>query len=197
MTASLQAVTGPTDPAAVTAHLHRLCHPQATRAQAAAAVDAITADLTRRVRQLPATPVVVPVLRAGAAMLHASRDVLGHPPVAFARAAKDKAGRAVRVWWNTAHRVPPNSCIVLDVVVARGDTIAAVLRHLRDAGYQGTAHVIACYAAPEGVEHILDTDPSARLYVGAYAHHVDPQGYVQPPTGGDIGTKLYGTHDVY
>lgn len=177
--------------------LRRLCQPGASRRQVNAAASTIAAALADTIdtTTMPSPPVLVPILRAGAAMLPGASETLDHPQVCFVRCTKDKTRRSVQVTFDSAAHLAPGSCILLDVVVARGDTIAAVIRHLHAAGYRGRTRLITCYAAPEGITHLLNIDADLQVHVGAYAHHVDPHGYLVPPTHGDMGNKLYGPID--
>lgn len=161
----------------------------------AAARIAFTLAGTIDTTTMTSPPVLVPILRAGMAMLPGASDALEHPQVCFARCTKDKTRRTVKVTFDSAGHLPPGCCILLDVIVARGDTIAAVIRHLRTAGYSGQIHLVSCYAAPEGLAHLLTIDTDLQVHVGGYADHVDPHGYLVPPTYGDMGNKLYGTID--
>ena len=189
-----RSVTGPVDSALVAAELEHLCRPDVSRRRASSAVQRITVSLATQLRPT-APPVLVPVLRAGAAMLPAASTVLDYPQVCWARAAKNKTARTVQVAWHSAGRINPDAAVILDVVLARGDTIVALVRHLRHHGYQGTVHVLACYAAPEGVDQVLTADQQVHLIIGQLADSVDAAGYVVPPTYGDIGSKLYGDID--
>jgi uracil phosphoribosyltransferase len=132
------------------------------------------------------------LLRAGLPMSQAAIRVLtGSESIPIA-CSKDKDSTTVNVhFWGEPTRGRP--VVILDTMIARGDSVRAVCDELRQRGQpDGTVSVICCYAAPEGMEAVAQHPSVHAVWTAARGASVDAQGYVQPPTFGDMGDKLFG-----
>jgi uracil phosphoribosyltransferase len=137
---------------------------------------------------------LIPVLRAGIAMWMEANAFFGGPETCFVQCTKEKGTRNVRVLWPSVPALGAKAVLVLDTVIATGDTINAVCRILREAQGGGAAelHVVSCYASPEGIQAISDARLGVQLTVGAISETVDAAGYLVPRINGDAGDKLFG-----
>jgi uracil phosphoribosyltransferase len=139
---------------------------------------------------------LVPVLRAGAAMWPAANEFFGAPATAFAIATKRKGTSEVSVSLSTVSG--PSQCkfVVLDPIIATGDTIRATTRLIANEFPRSEIHVIGCYASPEAVEHVCRDTKVTSLTVGVLARSVDRDGYLLPKINGDCGEKLFGKRSI-
>jgi uracil phosphoribosyltransferase len=135
---------------------------------------------------------LVPVLRAGAAMWLAANRFFGEPACAFAVAAKHKGTSETAVTLSTVSGSSRCQVIVLDPVVATGDTICAVTKLIAAELPESEIHVVACYGSPEAVENIDRNAKATSLTIGLLAKTVDQSGYLVPKINGDCGEKLFG-----
>jgi 4a-hydroxytetrahydrobiopterin dehydratase len=87
--------------------------------------------------------------------------------------------------------------VVLDTIVATGDTIVKLCEELWEmSGHQPRSVVVlCCYAAPEALERIAQCPVVEYVVVGKRAETCDKDGYLVPYTNGDIGDKIYGVRD--
>jgi uracil phosphoribosyltransferase len=106
---------------------------------------------------------------------------------------KTKGGKDVTMHWPGVSKIAESNVVVLDVVIASGDTIAAVWNEVcaRSATRNPATTIISCYAAPQGIDRLLKLDDDISVVVGALAERVLPSGWLFPLTGGDVGDKLY------
>jgi uracil phosphoribosyltransferase len=81
--------------------------------------------------------------------------------------------------------------IVLDPMLATGNSTAAAVQIVKDAGATSIV-VIAIIAAPEGIERVLDEHPDVRIVVAAIDRGLNEHGFIVPGLG-DAGDRLYAT----
>ncbi|HEY8544170.1 MAG TPA: uracil phosphoribosyltransferase [Acidimicrobiales bacterium] len=173
--------------------LDEFCHPDTSTAGCRAAIWTVGSALATYAAPY-AHATVLPILRAGLALLPGVLDVMGPRPTLLVGTERGEDRRRVAVrWWRpdrTPH--PDEPLVVLDVVIAHGDTLVALLDDLAARGHQADVTVLAALAAPEGLATIGHDHPRARLVPARLAAGVDPYGRLIPSTNGDAGDRLYG-----
>src|SRR5436305_1685237 len=87
--------------------------------------------------------------------------------------------------------VAERDVILLDPMLATGNSTAAAIRTVKDAGATSVM-LIAIIAAPEGVEHITRDHPDVQIVVAAIDRGLNENGFIVPGLG-DAGDRLYGT----
>lgn len=137
---------------------------------------------------------LIPVLRAGMAMWTEANEFFGGPESCFILCSKKKGTRDVEVLWPSVPSFGEKAVLVLDTVIATGDTITAVCGRIREArgGAAAELHVVSCYVSPEGIAAMVASRLGAKLAAGAVSETVDPAGYLVPRINGDAGDKLFG-----
>jgi uracil phosphoribosyltransferase len=173
--------------------LATLCSPEASRMELYGAVGTLTnAALAKALPRRPAAPLLIPILRAGAAMWRPACDYLPDALTAFVVASKVKGTCEVKVEVSTLPALIPERVIILDPIVATGDTILATIDRLGVLGITSGFDIISCYVAPAAFDRVRG-HPSVRgAHAAAYAERADGQGYLIPPINGDCGDKLFG-----
>jgi uracil phosphoribosyltransferase len=142
--------------------------------------------------QLAGQLVVVPVLRAGLAMLTAAQELLADAPVGFLGLERDETTAIAREYYQKLPgALVGSSVLILDPMLATGgsleDTIAAVqARDCRD------ITLVCIVAAPEGIRRITDAFPDVTLYTASIDSHLDERKYIVPGLG-DFGDRYFGT----
>ena len=81
--------------------------------------------------------------------------------------------------------------ILLDPMLATGNSTAAAVRTVKDAGAT-SVRLIAIIAAPEGIERITRDHPEVQIVVAAIDRGLNEHGFIVPGLG-DAGDRLYGT----
>lgn len=178
------------------AALGDLCSVTGSRASAIEAVATLTrVALGRRQAPYSSAPLLVPILRAGAAMWLPACEWFPDAPSGFMVAKKLKGSTTVKVEASTLPCPMPPSILVLDPIIATGDTIVAVVELLRDIDASAVIEVVSCYAAPQALERLARHPFITSVTAAAVADYCDDKGYLVPPIGGDCGEKLFGRRD--
>jgi uracil phosphoribosyltransferase len=81
--------------------------------------------------------------------------------------------------------------ILLDPMLATGNSTAAAVRIVKDAGAT-SVRLIALIAAPQGIERIHRDHPDVHVVVAGIDRELNDKGYIVPGLG-DAGDRLYGT----
>jgi uracil phosphoribosyltransferase len=81
--------------------------------------------------------------------------------------------------------------ILLDPMLATGNSTAAAIRTVKNAGAT-SVRLIAIIAAPEGVAKITRDHPDVQIVVAAIDRGLNEKGFIVPGLG-DAGDRLYGT----
>jgi len=136
--------------------------------------------------------VVVPVLRAGLAMLFAAQDLLLDVPVGFLGLERDEKTAVAREYYQ---KFPENlngyNALIIDPMLATGGSLDETIEAVKKRGCSDIT--LACVvAAPEGIECVSKAHPGAVLYTGAIDERLDENKYIVPGLG-DFGDRYFGT----
>lgn len=136
--------------------------------------------------------VVVPVLRAGLAMLFAVQEMLPFAGVGFVGLERDEETAQAREYYKKLPQLISSSrVIVLDPMLATGGSFDDTARVIKEKG--GRDISLACIvAAPEGIERIAAAHPGVRIYTAAIDSHLNERKYIVPGLG-DFGDRYFGT----
>ena len=91
-------------------------------------------------------------------------------------------------------RLTTGSGVILDTIIATGDTVVKLCEELWEMSGQKPDSVVVwcCYAAPEALERIGRCPVVEYVVVPKRAESCDERGYLIPYTNGHIGDKIYG-----
>jgi uracil phosphoribosyltransferase len=136
--------------------------------------------------------VVVPVLRAGLAMLFSAQDLLLDVPVGFVGLERDERTAVAREYYQKFPlKLDGYRALILDPMLATGGSLDETIRAVKKRGC--TEITLACIvAAPEGIKHVIDNHPEAILYTAATDDYLDDNKYIIPGLG-DFGDRYFGT----
>jgi uracil phosphoribosyltransferase len=81
--------------------------------------------------------------------------------------------------------------IVLDPMLATGNSSAAAVATVKEAGAQSVT-LVCLVAAPEGIEHLHALHPDVHIVCAAIDRGLNERGFIVPGLG-DAGDRLYGT----
>ena len=133
-----------------------------------------------------------PVLRAGIGMLDGVLSLISGARVGFIGLFRDEETlQAVQYFVKLPNDIAERDVIVLDPMLATGNSTAAAVQIVKDAGATSIA-VIAIIAAPEGIERVLAEHPDVRIVVAAVDRGLNEHGFIVPGLG-DAGDRLYAT----
>lgn len=137
-------------------------------------------------------PCLVPVLRAGLALVEGFQALLPDAPVAHFGAWRDHDTlKPVEYYFKAPADLGERGAIVLDPMLATGGTAIAAVSRLRTAGATEVT-VAAVLAAPEGVAALSAAHPDARILAAALDRGLDHRGYIVPGLG-DAGDRAFAT----
>lgn len=136
--------------------------------------------------------IVVPVLRAGLAMLTALQDLLPTVSVGFIGLERDEKTAIAREYYKKIPKIfATHIVLVIDPMLATGgsmdDTIAAVKE-------KGATRIIvvSIVSAPEGLERVTKAHPEVPIITGALDERLNEKAYIVPGLG-DFGDRYFGT----
>lgn len=136
--------------------------------------------------------IVVPVLRAGLAMLTALRDLLPSVSVGFIGLERDEKTAIAREYYKKIPAIfESHIVLVIDPMLATGgsmdDTIAAVKQ-------KGAKRIIgvAIVSAPEGIKRVQKAHADVPLVTAVIDERLNDKAYIVPGLG-DFGDRYFGT----
>ena len=135
---------------------------------------------------------VCPILRAGVGMLDAVLSLIPGARVGYIGLYRDETTlQPVEYYLKLPQDIARRDVILLDPMLATGNSTAAAIDRLKEAGAT-SVRLIAIIAAPEGVERVHADHPDARIVVASLDRGLDEHGFIVPGLG-DAGDRLYGT----
>jgi len=136
--------------------------------------------------------VVVPVLRAGLAMLFAIQDFLPAVSVGFMGLERDEQTAQAREYYQKLPQLfASNEVIVLDPMLATGGSLHETVAALKEKGAQHIT-LVCIVAAPEGIERIRKHYPEVSIVTAAIDDRLDARKFIVPGLG-DFGDRYFGT----
>lgn len=141
--------------------------------------------------KITASPVLVPVMRAGLGMLDAALDLLPESRVGFIGLKRDEETLLPHAYANTVpDDLEGRATLVLDPMLATGGSLIHTCELLR-ASNAGTITVACVLASPEGVKLIDDTFPDIDTYTASIDTALNDVGFIRPGLG-DAGDRQFG-----
>ena len=137
-------------------------------------------------------PVLAPILRAGLGLVDGMLDLIPAAPVAYIGLYRDPQSlAAVEYYFKAPADLSERLVIVVDPMLATGNTVVAAIDRLREAG-AGAVRLVCLLAAPAGLAQLHRHHPDVRVWTAAIDEKLNDHGYIVPGLG-DAGDRLYGT----
>jgi uracil phosphoribosyltransferase len=135
--------------------------------------------------------VVVPVLRAGLAMLQPFLDIFPEVSVGYIGLERDHATAVARDYYCKLPELKGRQVFVVDPMLATGGSASMALARVKAEG--AVAPKLVCIvAAPEGYERVRRDHPEVQVFAAALDRELDARKYILPGLG-DFGDRLFGT----
>jgi uracil phosphoribosyltransferase len=135
---------------------------------------------------------VCPILRAGVGMLDGVLSLIPGARVGFIGIYRDEETlEAVEYFLKLPNDIAERDVILLDPMLATGNSTAAAVKLVKDAGAT-SIRLIALIAAPEGIARIHRDHPEVAIVVAGIDRGLNEKGFIVPGLG-DAGDRLYGT----
>ena len=136
--------------------------------------------------------VFVVVMRAGDGFLDGMLDVVPGARVGHIGLYRDpKTLIAVEYYFKMPHGMEERDAIVLDPMLATGNSAVAAVERLKETRPR-SIRFVSLLAAPEGLKHFHDAHPDVPVYTAAIDRQLDEHGYIVPGLG-DAGDRIFGT----
>ncbi|GAB5589220.1 hypothetical protein Unana1_04120 [Umbelopsis nana] len=135
---------------------------------------------------------IVPVLRSGLGLVEGMLNLIPEAHVLHLGLFREKISLQPVEYYNKLPSTPNvDSCIVLDPIVATGNTAIAAVHILKEWGIPGDKiRFIGVLASKQGVENLHKAHPDVTLYLAAVDNELDAHGYIRPGIG-DSGDRLF------
>lgn len=135
---------------------------------------------------------LVSILRAGNGLLDGMMDLLPSARVGHVGLYRDPETLvAVEYYFKVPSDIDERLVIVVDPMLATGNSAVAAVERLKERGVQQMKFV-CLLAAPEGVEAFSEAHPDVPIFTAALDEKLNDHGYILPGLG-DAGDRMYGT----
>jgi uracil phosphoribosyltransferase len=136
--------------------------------------------------------VFVVVMRAGNGFLDGMLDVVPGARVGHIGLYRDpRTLVAVEYYFKMPHDMHERDAIVLDPMLATGNSAVAAVERLKETQPR-SIRFVCLLAAPEGLKTFHDHHPDVPVYTAAVDRCLNDHGYILPGLG-DAGDRLFGT----
>ena len=136
--------------------------------------------------------VVVSIMRAGNGILDGMLELIPSARVGHIGLYRDpKTHVAVEYYFKVPEDIAERDTLVVDPMLATGNSAVAALHRLKDTGAK-TLKFVCLLAAPEGIAHVHEQHPDVPIYTAAVDERLDAHDYIIPGLG-DAGDRLFGT----
>jgi uracil phosphoribosyltransferase len=136
--------------------------------------------------------VVVSIMRAGNGILDGILELIPSARVGHIGLYRDpKTHVAVEYYFKVPEDIAERDALVVDPMLATGNSAVAALHRLKDTGAK-TLKFVCLLAAPEGIAHVHEQHPDVPIYTAAVDERLDAHAYIIPGLG-DAGDRLFGT----
>jgi len=136
--------------------------------------------------------VFVVVMRAGAGFLDGMLEVVPGARVGHVGLYRDpKTLTAVEYYFKMPHNMQERDAIVLDPMLATGNSAVAAVDRLKETNPK-SIRFVSLLAAPEGLKTFHAHHPDVPVYTACIDRQLNDHGYIVPGLG-DAGDRIYGT----
>jgi len=135
---------------------------------------------------------LISILRAGNGLLDGILDLIPPARVGFIGLYRDPATlQPVQYYFKVPQQLEDRICIVVDPMLATGNSSAAAVDLLKKAGAVNI-RFMCLLAAPEGIAHMKELHPDVPIVTAAVDKYLNDHGYIVPGLG-DAGDRMFGT----
>lgn len=154
----------------------------------------ITTPLTKmKTQKLADEIVVIPILRAGIAMLFGAMQFLPKSKIGFVGMERDEKTASAKEYYCKLPKIKKNTVvIVVDPMIATGGSILHLLKKISKEKPK-EIRVVSVVSAPKGIEIIHNQFPTVDIYTGAVDKRLNKTKYIVPGLG-DYGDRYFGTN---
>ena len=135
---------------------------------------------------------LISILRAGNGLLDGILELIPAASVGFVGLYRDhETLQPVQYYYKVPDHLDERICIVVDPMLATGNSSAAAVKLLKDSGARNI-RFLCLLAAPEGIRHMNEEHPDVQIVTASVDSHLNEHGYIVPGLG-DAGDRMFGT----
>jgi uracil phosphoribosyltransferase len=136
--------------------------------------------------------VFVSIMRAGGGFLDGMLNVVPGARVGHIGLYRDpKTLVAVEYYFKMPHSMHERDAIVLDPMLATGNSAVAAIDRLKETSPR-SIRFVCLLAAPEGIRNLSEAHPDVPSYTAFIDRGLNDHGYILPGLG-DAGDRMFGT----
>jgi uracil phosphoribosyltransferase len=135
--------------------------------------------------------VVVPILRAGIAMVQPFTDLFPDVSVGYIGLERDEETAVARSYYCKLPPFGSKRVLILDPMLATGGSAVQAIKLVK-AQKPAEMRLVCIVSAPEGVRAVEEIDPGLNIISAALDRELNTRKYILPGLG-DFGDRLYGT----
>jgi len=136
--------------------------------------------------------VLVSILRAGSGILQGMLDILPSARVGHIGLYRDpKTLAPVEYYYKVPDAMGERDCIIVDPMLATGNSAVAAVTRLKEAGPRSIKFV-CLLTCPEGLAVFQAAHPDVPVYTASIDERLNEKSYIVPGLG-DAGDRLFGT----
>lgn len=136
-------------------------------------------------------PLIVPVLRAGLGMLDAAFTMLPSAEVGFVGLRRHEQTLDSEEYMTTVpDDLEGRPVLILDPMLATGGSLVHTVEII-NRSHPGPIVVVCVLAAPEGIAHVAEHCPDARVVTASVDERLNDVGFIVPGLG-DAGDRQFG-----
>jgi uracil phosphoribosyltransferase len=141
--------------------------------------------------------VLCPILRAGLPLHNGFLNYFDHAENSFVSACRYHPNGGdefeILVEYQAISNLNNKTVLLLDPMLATGQSIVAVHKKLIENAAPGEFHIVVVIAAPEGIAHLEENLPeNCHLWVASLDEKINEKNYIVPGLG-DAGDLAYGS----
>ncbi len=135
---------------------------------------------------------LIPVIRAGLAMMSPLQKLLPDAKVGFIGLSRDhKTLKTNEYYENIPEIHEDETALILDPMLATGNTVVHTIKHLKNKGVKNII-VIGILSTPVAIKQIFETCPNCLVYSADIDIELNDKGYIVPGLG-DAGDRIFNT----
>ena len=136
---------------------------------------------------------LVPVLRAGLAMVDPGLALIPDAHVGFIGLYRDEATLQPQHYYKNLPELKASAhhCFLLDPMLATGGSAVAAIDLLKKDGATSIS-LLTLICAPEGIKEVFAKHPDVSIFTASVDEHLNDIGYIVPGLG-DAGDRYFGT----
>ena len=136
--------------------------------------------------------VIVSIMRAGQGILDGMLQLMPSARVGHIGLYREPTTlEPVEYYFKVPHDIEERDMIVVDPMVATGNSAAAAVQRLKETAPR-SLKLVCLLAAPEGISNFHEQHPDVPIFTAAIDEKLDEHGYIVPGLG-DAGDRLFGT----